>query len=83
MVHHKNPVSGVEPAEAATSKATAAGRGTLLLDATIAEQQIQYPTYLNLLNQSLEQLERMIEEVCRQHHLHQTVCRQSLAANKW
>ena len=37
---------------------------TLLIDATVAEQQIQYPTDLNLLNQSREQLEGMISRVC-------------------
>jgi len=34
--------------------------GTMLIDATVAEQQIAYPTDLNLLNEGREQLERMI-----------------------
>lgn len=38
--------------------------GTLLVDATVAEQQIEYPTDLKLLNQGREQLERMIAKVC-------------------
>ncbi|HVY75495.1 MAG TPA: IS5 family transposase [Puia sp.] len=38
--------------------------GTLLIDATVAEQQIAYPTDLNLLNESREQLERMILKGC-------------------
>jgi transposase, IS5 family len=39
--------------------------GTLLLDATVAEQQIEYPTDLKLLNESRQNLERMIEQVCK------------------
>lgn len=50
---------------------SAANSGTLLLDATIAEQQIQYPTDLKLLNESREQLERMIQQVCKQGNLRQ------------
>jgi len=50
---------------------SAANSGTLLLDATVAEQQIEYPTDVKLLNESREQLERMIEQVCKQGKLHQ------------
>ncbi|MEO6220515.1 MAG: IS5 family transposase [Ginsengibacter sp.] len=45
--------------------------GTLLLDATVAEQQIEYPTDLKLLNESREQLETMIGQVCKQVGLRQ------------
>lgn len=45
--------------------------GTLLVDATIAEQQIEYPTDLKMLNESREQLERIIEQVCKEGSLHQ------------
>lgn len=48
-----------------------ANSGTLLLDATIAEQQIEYPTDLKLLNESRGQLERMIQQVCKEGNLHQ------------
>jgi hypothetical protein len=51
--------------------AAAANSGTLLLDATIAEQQIEYPTDLKLLNESREQLERMIEQICKAGKLRQ------------
>lgn len=44
----------------------AANSGTLLLDATVAEQQIEYPTDLKLLNESRQQLERMIKKVCKE-----------------
>ncbi len=39
--------------------------GTLLLDATVAEQQIEYPTDLKMLNESRQQLETMIAQVCK------------------
>jgi IS5 family transposase len=48
-----------------TESASPAKRsGTLLIDATVAEQQIAYPTDLNLLNDSREHLERMILKGC-------------------
>ena len=37
----------------------------------MAEQQIEYPTDLKLLNESRQQLERMIEQVCKEGKLHQ------------
>jgi hypothetical protein len=48
-----------------------ANSGTLLLDATVAEQQIEYPTDLKLLNESREQLERMIKQLCKHGKLRQ------------
>jgi transposase, IS5 family len=56
---------------AGTNTDDVANSGTLLLDATIAEQQIEYPTDLKLLNESREQLERMISRVCKEGNLHQ------------
>ena len=38
--------------------------GTLMLDATCAPQNIEYPQDINLLNQSREDLERIIDEIC-------------------
>jgi len=38
--------------------------GTMLIDATVAEQQVAYPTDLNLLNAGREHLERMILKGC-------------------
>ncbi len=43
--------------------------GQLMMDATVAEQQIEYPTDLKLLNESRQQLERMIKEVCNEGRL--------------
>jgi hypothetical protein len=51
--------------------ASAANSGTLLLDATVAEQQIEYPTDLKLLNESRQQLERMVRKVCKEGKLRQ------------
>jgi IS5 family transposase len=48
-----------------------ANSGTLLVDATVAEQQIGYPTDLKLLNESREQLEGMIKQVCKHGKLGQ------------
>lgn len=71
-VEGNQPADDDKPADTAAANAPcAANSGTLLLDATIAEQQIEYPTDLKLLNQSREQLERMIEQVCKEGNLHQ------------
>ncbi|WP_179091413.1 hypothetical protein [[Flexibacter] sp. ATCC 35208] len=39
--------------------------GTVMLDATVSEQQIEYPTDIKLLNEGRCQLEGMIERGCR------------------
>ncbi|SFW90331.1 hypothetical protein SAMN05661012_06595 [Chitinophaga sancti] len=36
-----------------------------MLDATVSEQQIEYPTDIKLLNEGCRQLERMIERGCQ------------------
>lgn len=38
--------------------------GTLIIDATCAPQNIAFPQDINLLNQSRENLEHMIDEIC-------------------
>jgi len=48
------------------SKPGGSHSGQLMVDATVAEQQIEYPTDLKLLNESRQQLERMIKEVCNE-----------------
>jgi hypothetical protein len=45
-----NETGGIEPKN----------KGTLKIDATVADQEIKYPTDLNLLNESRENLERII-----------------------
>lgn len=42
----------------------ATNNGTINIDATIVEQDIQYPTDLNLLNESREKLEEFIDLIC-------------------
>lgn len=56
---------------AASNNTSADNSGTLLLDATVAEQQIEYPTDLKLLNESRQQLETMIAEICKEGGLRQ------------
>ena len=43
--------------------------GTLMLDATCAPQNIEYPQDINLLNQSREDLEHIIDEICYAYNI--------------
>lgn len=43
--------------------------GTLILDATCAPQNIEFPQDINLLNESREKLEKMIDEICFSYNL--------------
>jgi len=65
------PSNTIEDNGSTNDNTPVANSGTLLLDATVAEQQIEYPTDLKLLNESREQLERMTEEICKAGKLHQ------------
>ncbi len=47
-------------------KSIVAHSGQLMIDATVAEQQIEYPTDIKLLHESRQQLERMIKQVCKE-----------------
>jgi hypothetical protein len=40
-------------------------KGTLIVDATVADQMIAYPTDLGLLSRSREESERLIDEMCK------------------
>ena len=42
--------------------------GTIILDATCAPQNISYPQDINLLNETRENLEKMIDEICYDHN---------------
>ena len=68
---HTEPSNNIEDNDITNNKTAAANSGTLLLDATVAEQQIEYPTDMKLLNESREQLERMIEQICKAGKLRQ------------
>lgn len=43
-------------------------KGTLILDATCAPQQIVYPQDINLLNEARENLEGMIDTICYEYN---------------
>jgi len=43
----------------------ASNQGTINIDATIVEQDIQYPTDLGILNESREKLEELIDVICK------------------
>jgi transposase, IS5 family len=57
--------------------------GTLLLDATVAEQQIEYPTDLKLLNESRQHLERMIAQICEDLEIKQPRMYKQTARKKY
>lgn len=44
--------------------------GTLILDATCAPQNIAFPQDINLLNEARENLESMIDRICREYNFH-------------
>jgi hypothetical protein len=51
--------------ETATEEKPGKNRGKLIMDATVADQMIAYPTDLGLLSRSREESERLIDELCR------------------
>ena len=60
-----NSQSGGEDAESKESeKSKAENKGTLILDATCAPQNISYPQDINLLNEARENLESIIDDIC-------------------
>jgi transposase, IS5 family len=54
-----------EDTESVKEKSSDGLSGTVMLDATESEQQIEYPTDIKLLNEGRRQLERMIERGCQ------------------
>jgi hypothetical protein len=69
--NEENTSSGSDQTTHSNDNNLPANSGMLMLDATVAEQQIEYPTDMKLLNESRQQLERMIEQVCKEEKLHQ------------
>lgn len=51
--------------ESSTEKKLEKNKGKLLMDATVADQMIAYPTDLGLLSRSREESERLIDELCK------------------
>jgi transposase, IS5 family len=58
--------AGSDASETATAAPAAENQGQLIIDATCAPADIQYPTDLNLLNEAREQTERVIDELYKQ-----------------
>lgn len=53
------------PGERETKEKPARNKGKLIVDATVADQMIAYPTDLGLLSRSREESERIIDELCK------------------
>lgn len=51
--------------EKATEEKPGKNKGKLIMDATVADQMIAYPTDLGLLSRSREESERLIDELCK------------------
>jgi transposase, IS5 family len=49
-----------------TEEKSAKNKGKLIMDATVADQMIAYPTDLGLLSRSREESERLIDELCKE-----------------
>ena len=48
--------------------------GTIILDATCAPQNISYPQDINLLNETRENLEALIDSICYDYNYYKPVC---------
>ena len=55
--------------ESTTNKQETPNKGKLLLDATVADQMIVFPTDLGLIAKSREESERIIDEICKELQL--------------
>lgn len=62
------PGDGTDVAEAASAETE--NKGTIILDATCAPQNISYPQDVNLLNEARENLEGMIDRICYDYNYH-------------
>lgn len=58
----ENIIKGNEGSEEKQAK----NKGKLIMDATVADQMISYPTDLGLLSRSREESERLIDELCKE-----------------
>lgn len=56
------------PKDSGTEDPEPENSGTIILDATCAPQNIRFPQDINLLNETRENLEKMITGICRDHH---------------
>jgi len=61
----KQGSTGTESKETVTEQKPKGNKGKLIVDATVADQMISYPTDLGLLSRSREESERLIDELCK------------------
>ena len=81
---HNNPASSATDQTIQAEQGTIpANSGTLMVDATVAEQQIEYPTDLKLLNEGRQQLERMIQQLCKAGGLQQPRMYKQVARSRY
>ena len=60
--------SEAEAKDGSTSEKGDTNQGTMIIDATCAPQNIAFPQDINLLNESRENLEAMIDDLCDRYH---------------
>lgn len=66
---HDDPGDQSAEGGGSTEEEKPTNKGTLILDATCAPQNISYPQDINLLNDSREHLEEMIDTICYEYDL--------------
>jgi len=62
----KGSATEIEIKETVTEQKSKKNKGKLIVDATVADQMITYPTDLGLLSRSREESERLIDEICKE-----------------
>ena len=65
-----NDISENRLDENTTKETVPENKGTLILDATCVPQNIAYPQDINLLNESRENLEAMIDQICAEYNFY-------------
>ena len=62
------PICGKSDDAADNSDSVSDNSGTLILDATCAPQNIEFPQDINLLNEAREKLEELVRQLCYEHN---------------
>ena len=68
MVYSKDSIEEKEFPKSEQLPIEGENKGTLILDAACAPQQIAYPQDANLLNEAREKLEGMIDTICYEYN---------------
>ena len=63
-----DPPSGDSVSNEESGDTPTENKGTLILDATCAPQQIAFPQDINLLNEARENIESLIDDICSEFH---------------